>query len=120
MEMIIKTTKNELRECLDLLEEYDLHETLMDDHVIQHENIGSDQIVTDGPVFVVEDMGITFTEGTYYNVDPDTGEAEPDFCVTLIYDTTQIDDFDYNNYTYFEQDPPLTAIHNYLHFIGSR
>ena len=67
---------------------------------------------------MLKDLEISFIEGMYCNYDPDTDEHEPDFGVTLIYTMPNSDDFDFNNYTYFEQDPPLIAIHNYLNAIG--
>ena len=47
-----------------------------------------------------------------YNTDEE--HYEPDFSVTIIYAIASVDDIEFNHYTYWEQDPLLTAVHNYL------
>ena len=57
-------------------------------------------------------------EGMYCNYNEKTGELEPDWSCTLLYENVPDDRFDPDNYSYFEQDPPMTAIHNFLSYRG--
>ena len=82
--------------------------------MIESEDFGDDRIITCGALYVLEDIGISLIEGQYCVYNAEENSYEPDFSVTVIYATTSIDDINFNEYTYWEQDPPLTAIHNYL------
>lgn len=73
-----------------------------------------DVIAIYGPIWRVVDKGLIFVEGTYCNYDTETETWMPDWSLTLIYKDVPDDQFDINKYDYFEQDPPATAIHNYL------
>lgn len=90
---------------------------------IQDDNIGEDKIVTYGLPYFIEDLGLLVIEGEYCNHDTGNGEDEfiPDWSLTLIYNWQDnkmtFDQEDALNYTYFEQDPPTVAIHNYLRTI---
>ena len=70
-------------------------------------------VVINTPIWHVTDRGVFFVEGVWCEFNEDTGEYEPDWSVTLVYDDSK--DFDLNNYDYYEQGTPTTAIHNYLH-----
>ena len=83
-------------------------------HVILNESIGADAIMTFGPAWRVLDKGLIVVEGIYSNYNPDTQEWESDWSLTLIYDNVPDEQFNINKYVYFEQDPPMTSIHNYL------
>ena len=111
MDMIIKTTHAELPEIIDTLSDSEL---LIEFHHVENEDFGNYKVVTYGPLYVLEDLGISVIEGMYYNYNADEDTHEADFALSIIYNTTSIDDFDFNSYTYWEQDPPMTAIHNYL------
>ena len=111
MDMIIKTTHAELPEIVDTLSESEL---LIDSHNVENEDFDPDKVITCGPLYVLEDLGISVIEGMYYTYNSDEDTHEPDFDISIIYNTTSLDDFDYNSYIYWEQDPPMTAIHNYL------
>ncbi len=84
---------------------------------IKNDDIGEDCIIADGIAFRVTDLELIFVEGTYCSFDEETGECEPDWSLTLIYDNVPDDEFDVQKYVYFEQDPPETAIHNFLNII---
>lgn len=113
----IKTTYEKLKNNPDIFEKTNELDDI-EENIIDNENLGNDQIITTGPLVTLKDLGISFIEGMYCNYNPDTDEHEPDFGVTLIYTMPNSDDFDFNNYAYFEQDPPLIAIHNYLNAVG--
>lgn len=111
MTSIIRTTYDKLQETLD--EYYEEEHDIIDDEVkIENESLGDDFIVTDGPRIIIEDLGLMAVEGTYFTKYSDEDEYTADFSLTLIYDDPEEEDL--NNYQYFEQDPPATAIHNYL------
>lgn len=117
MQMIIKTTHNELDQISELLSEAELY---ADPIIIENEDFDEDRIITCGALYVLEDLGISVIEGNYciHNAEDDIYEA--DFSVTVIYATASVDELDFNTYTYWEQDPPLTAIHNYLTLIQNK
>jgi hypothetical protein len=85
-----------------------------EEHVIQDESIGADAIVTFGPAWRILDKNLIIVEGTYCNYNPETNEYDPDWSLTLIYDNVPDKQFDINKYVYYEQDAPMTSIHNYL------
>lgn len=111
MQMIIKTNRSEFDTLSELSSETDLY---ADSIIIENEDFGDDRIITDGALYVLEDIGLSLIEGQYCVYNAEENSYEPDFSVTVIYATTSIDDINFNEYTYWEQDPPLTAIHNYL------
>lgn len=114
MELIIRTTHNELQDEIDKLDE-DMDEIIdTDSHEIKCDDIGEDMIITCGPLFVLEDLGLSVIEGVYCNHNAKNNSYEPDWSLTLIYETTDTQNFNYSDYAYFEQDPPMTALHNYL------
>jgi len=85
-----------------------------EEYVIQDESIGNDAIITFGPAWRVLDKSLIIVEGTYCNYNPDTKEYDPDWSLTLIYDNVPDKLFNVNKYVYYEQDAPMTSIHNYL------
>lgn len=120
MTSIIKTTCAELP---DKLEQFDNDPEAYEDmpqHIIRNKRIGQDQIITYGPLFAIKDLGLCAIEGTYCNYDPATDEYEPDFSLTIIYKTTRPDRINFDRYVMFEQDSPMTAIHNYLTYMERR
>ena len=118
---IIWTTFQELNDVIDSINEEESYDPgNYDEREVRNASeIGDDVIYTNGPTYVVEDMGITVVEGTYCNYNEETGEYEPDWSLTLIYNTTDAENLDYNDFTYFEQDPPAVSIHNYRHMLDS-
>ena len=120
MENIIRTNIRRLQADIDRYDEN--AETLdeMNIHEIKDENTGENMIITSGPLYVLEDLGISVIEGTYCNYNEEIDDYEPDWSLTLVYDTANIHDFDYNNYAYYEQDLPVTALHNYLNQLKRR
>ena len=112
MNMIVRTTHKELPVLLDLLSDI---ETEIESKVIEPEDFENGKIITYGALYVLEDLGISVIEGEYCNYAEKY--YEPDFSISIIYDTTSLDDFDFNNYMYWEQAPPMTTIHNYLNSI---
>ena len=117
MDLIVRTTYAELEDALSAMDDIDTCSLCLDEHEIKNESIGEDLIITSGPMFVVEDLGITAIEGQYCYLDPESGEYMPDFSVTVIYDTADAMHIDHDHYHYWEQDPPGVAIHNYLNII---
>ena len=132
MDLFIKTTHDMLDSIIDTMSELDI---IAESHVIKngdiekdiiitfgalYEDIEKDIIITSGALYVLEDLGISVIEGVYCNYNEADGTYEPDFSVSLIYATTSMDTIDYNEYIYWEQDPPLTAIHNYLTLIQNK
>lgn len=77
-----------------------------------------DEIVTEGLPFYIEDIELLVIEGVYYI--HNLSEEYADFSLTLVYkwnpDKLEFTEDDAKNYEYFEQDPPITALHNYLQF----
>lgn len=114
MDIIIKTTHKELPMILDLLSD---SETYIDSKAIEPEDFENGKIITYGALYILEDLGISVIEGEYCNYNEKDNRYEPDFSISIIYNTTSIDDFDFDSYTYWEQDPPVTTIHNYLNSI---
>ena len=112
--MIIKTTYAELESEL---AKWENNEEYLDipSYDIQQE-LDDDLITTTGPVFVLTDRNVAVVEGVYCNYDVDTKEYVPDWSLTLVYELTDADGtIDMNNYSYYEQDPPMTTLHNYFH-----
>lgn len=109
LDVIIKTAYDELPDVLNQLENNDFYGLDMEQHCI---SVDGDQIITEGPTIIIEDLGLTIIEGTYFVYNPDIGECEPDFSLTLIYKSIGI--LDYDAYDYFASDPPLVALRNHL------
>lgn len=87
---------------------------------IQDESIGPDMIVTSGPAYYVKSLGLLVIEGLYMNK-TETG-YEADWSLTLIYDWSdpeqEFTKEDAKGYLYYEQDPPMTSLHNFLVAVG--
>ena len=78
------------------------------DHALIHKDVEEgDVIVAYEPAWRVADLGIIVAEGVYCN-------PEPDWSLTLIYEDVPDDEFDPDEWLYYEQDPPVTAIHNFM------
>ena len=88
--------------------------------VIQNEeSLGKDYIKAETTAWRVVDKNLIFVEGIYYSL-RGNGKHEPDFSLTLIYkDVKKNKQFDINKYLYFEQDNPMTTIHNFLSIVKS-
>lgn len=111
MNKIIKTTYKELSALLD---EYSEDEMEIESYEIDWEQ---NKIITFGALYVLEDLGISVIEGLFFNYNKKLNCYDADFSLTIIYETTSLEDFDYNNYAYWEQDAPPIAIHNYLNIV---
>ena len=117
---VVKVKNTE--ELQKILDDDDLMEKVYEDPKYEEYEItntdatGEDMIVTSGYPYFIEDLGLLIIEGTYCN--NEDGEFMPDWSLTLIYkwdaETTEFDQDSVTDYEYFEQDPPLTSIHNYL------
>ena len=87
-----------------------------EEYTIQCDNIGSDMILTAGPAYYLEKEQLLVIEGTYMNKEADGYVA--DWALTLVYEWNDADkEFDQecaSTYLYFEQDPPITTLHNFL------
>lgn len=82
--------------------------------------VGCDGHITlEGPAFLFESLGIVAVEGTMW-VKYEDGQMTPDFSLTVLYreDDWNGPHFNPNEYLYWEQDPILCALHNYLSFTG--
>lgn len=119
MEVIKVKDRDELKKILD---DDDTYELEYDEIEIQDDNIGDDKIVTYGRPYYLEDLKLLVIEGEYCNHETGNGEDEfiPDWSLTLIYDwepdKTTFDAEAAKGYAYFEQDPPIVALHNFLYF----
>lgn len=120
MEVVKVKNIDELKTVLDNDRTYELDYTEFE---IQDDNIGKDKIITQGLPYFIKDFGLLIIEGEYCNHETGNGEDEfvPDWSLTLVYnwceDRMTFDQEDAHNYMYFEQDPPIIAIHNYLRTI---
>ena len=119
MDVIKVKDRDELQKVLDAFEEED--EFDYDElEITDTEAIGEDKIITWGRPYYIEDLGLLVIEGEYCNHDTGNGVDEfiPDWSLTLIYqwdaDKTTFGQDDVKGYAYFEQDPPIVALHNYL------
>lgn len=117
MDVVKVKNREELQKILDDDETYELE---YEEYEIQDDNIGDDMIVTLGRPYYIEDLGLLVIEGEYCNHESGNGEDEfiPDWSLTLIYnwdaEKSTFDQDDALGYAYFEQDPPIVSIHNYL------
>ena len=77
---------------------------------------GDEALVTvDSPFYRVTDKDLIVAEGTYLR--RENGSYEPDFSLSVVYENVPDEEFDPSKWLYWEQDPPTTAIHNYLNTI---
>ena len=85
--------------------------------VQDEESLGKDYILAETTAWRVTDKNLIFVEGIYYNYEG-VNKYNPDFSLTLIYENVKDDkQFDINKYLYFEQDSPMTAVHNFLNIV---
>lgn len=114
MDVIKVKDREALKKILDDDETYEQEYDELE--IRDEESIGQDLIVTCGQPYYIEDLKLLVIEGTYCNYED--GEYMPDWSLTLIYswdaDRDTFEQDDAAAYVYFEQDPPLTALHNYL------
>ena len=75
---------------------------------------GEDVILVQNRIFRVVDKNLMFVEGVYCCRDEGSGDYEPDWALTLIYENVPDLKFNYANYIYYEQDSPEIAIYNFL------
>jgi len=105
MDIFIKTTCRELQSVLELLPQdtsYAERHHLKDD---------GNAIVTFGAVYVLEDLGISVYEGTYY-------EGDDCFGVTLINGISSVDHFEFDEFDFWTRNSLLQAILEYLEWRG--
>ncbi len=88
------------------------------DEEIANPDLGDDRIIVTGPLYRLRDTKLIIATGTYCNYNEDTGELEPDFSISLLYKSASDPDFD--RPLHWEQDPPATMIHNYLHILEAQ
>ena len=83
--------------------------------VMLHEAEKTDSylILVNDTKVLVKELGITMQAGVYCEWDIDKETYDPDFAVTVIYEEGK-EGF------YFEQDPMLTALHNYCHITSKK
>lgn len=114
MDVVKVKDRDELEKILDNDETYEQEYEEYEIH--NPDAIGDDMIGTCGQPYYLEDLGLLVIEGTYFN--NKDGEFMADWSLTLVYewdsDKTEFTQDDVANYDYFEQDPPITALHNYL------
>lgn len=111
MDMFIKTTCKELQSVLELLPQdtsYAERHHLKDD---------GNEIITFGAVYVLEDLGLSVYEGTYYEFNEEGGLIDC-FGVTLINDTSSVDHFEFDEFEFWTRNLPLQAILEYLEWRG--
>ncbi len=93
-------------------EMYDIYEDDRFDEMMINPDLGDDRIIISGPLYRLCNSNLIIAEGTYYAYDEDTGELEPDFSVSLLYDFSAGEDFD--KPLYWQQDSPATMFHYYV------
>ena len=83
---------------------------------IECESIGANIIITAGPAYFLKEEGLLVIEGVYMNKEEDGYVA--DWALTLVYEwedeNKEFDAACAKNYIYFEQDPPVITLHNFL------
>ena len=69
------------------------------------------------PCYRITVSGVTFivAEGVYCAWDEEKQETLPDWSISLIYADTS--DFNPDNYLYYEQGCPISALRNYINYI---
>lgn len=119
MDVVKVKDREELQTILDAYDEVDEFD-YEEYEITGTESTGDNKIVTWGKPYFIEDLGLLVIEGEYCNHETINGEDEfvPDWSLTLIYkwdaDKTTFGQDDVMGYEYFEQDPPIVALHNYL------
>ena len=101
----------------DVLEKAVISEEMFDDVELRGGRVGDGVILTYGDTYRVTDKGVIFVEGTYCNYDEETGELEPDWSLTVLYEDVPDGDFDKYSFLGYEQDAPAVAIHNFIRFV---
>ena len=118
--MVIKNCEyDRLEEEIDKFYEADDYYDEMEEIPITNEIGVDDAVVAYAPAWRVTDKNIIIMEGVYCNR-LSTGQLEPDWSLTLVYDDVPDDQFDPDMWLYFEQDGPAVSIHNYLHSIAAK
>ena len=113
---IIDVKYDELDKALDELADSDDLDRFEDEGaVIEDDHLGNDIVVVQGPAWRVVDKGVIVAEGVYCNYLEEMKAYDPDWSLTLVYNDVPDEEFDPARWVYFEQDPPTTAIHNYLY-----
>ena len=113
--MKIETMKEELKKC----KLFDIDESISS--IFEEENLivsyelkeedGDALIIVDGIRIIIPELNLSVRCGVYCVYEEEDKDYIPDFSITLIYEK---DETDPSKYVYWEQDPILTAIHNYL------
>ena len=98
---------------IDVIREDEELEAFYDENIAMPEDIGDDRIIVYGALFRILGTDLIIAEGTYCNYNEDSGELEPDFSLSLLYDTHGEDEPDLDSPLYWEQDSPATMFHNY-------
>jgi len=113
---IVEVEYDKLDEALDKLADSEDADRYDDEGVVieDEQHLGKDVIVVQGPAWRIIDKGLIVAEGVYCNYLENVDAYDVDWALSLIYDDVPDDEFDPQQYVYFEQDPPVTAIHNYL------
>ena len=88
-----------------------LYYELFNEEFVANPDLGNDRIIISGPMYRLCGTGLIIAEGTYCNYNEDTGELEPDFGVSLLYDSYGEPDLDAP--LYYEQGTPACMFHNY-------
>ena len=107
---IINTTEEQLFNSITADEES--YENDFEEYMIDVP-CSDDKILVVNRFYKLHDVGVIIAEGVYCSYDEDTDDLMPDWGCTLIYNTIDAAHLDLNDYTYFEQDPPYIALHNY-------
>lgn len=92
------------------LSEHELESARLDEHGI----ILSDDCILEldcSPGVLIPSLGLVLRSGTVSVKSEDSGEFEPDFCVTVIYDGNHED---WDEYLLYEQDGFVVSLHNFL------
>lgn len=86
-----------------------------DEEVVHFED--KDIAVIYGPCYriTLSEVTVIVAEGVYCAWDEDKQEALPDWSISLIYADTS--DFNSDNYLYYEQGYPTSALRNYINYI---
>ena len=85
---------------------------LFEEELIANPGLGDDKIIISGPMYRLRETGLIIAEGVYCDFNEDTGELEPDFGVSVLYDSQGEPDLD--NALYWEEGTPSCMFHNYV------
>ena len=86
-------------------------ECFLDEYEI-NPNLGDDRIILYGIMYRLRGTNYLIGEGTYYNYNEETGEREPDFGVSLLFESTH--GLNLDSPMYWEQGTPQMMFHNYV------